>query len=91
MGRPKRLIIQADLTSEDDQAFLSWVKALRKRRRLADEIREGLRARFLQSTGKSATWEPELAPAPPVEVRIVQPKKDQGTAAARLKGLVQGF
>ncbi len=50
MGR-KRLIVQADLTSEEDQAFLDWVKQKLRRRKLAEEIRLGLRLQY-QVTGQ---------------------------------------
>ncbi len=52
MGR-KRLIVQADLTSEEDQAFMAWVKQKLRRRKLAEEIRQGLRVQYERSTGQA--------------------------------------
>lgn len=45
-GNRKRLIVQADLTSEEDQAFLAWLKEQRKRRKLGEQIRQGLRLQY---------------------------------------------
>ncbi|MFZ5826322.1 MAG: hypothetical protein ACOY94_18670 [Bacillota bacterium] len=62
MGRRrKRLIVQADLTSEEDQAFLAWVEEKRQRRRLAEEIREGLRFRYQVGTGQAALAYPSYS------------------------------
>jgi hypothetical protein len=88
--RRKRLIVQADITSESDPEFLRWVKALRRRRRLADEIREGLRLRYAQATGQ-----PVAAP-PDSEVdlgaMVIRPAaQDEASTADRLKSLVQRF
>lgn len=60
MGR-KRLIVQADLTSEEDQAFMAWVKQKIRRRRLAEEIRQGLLLRYRQARGQAEQAYPLLS------------------------------
>ncbi|HEY3368270.1 MAG TPA: hypothetical protein VGK74_24725 [Symbiobacteriaceae bacterium] len=91
--RRKRLIIQADITSESDPEFLRWVKALRRRRRLAEEVREGLRLRYAQATGRAVAAAPE-SEAGEVDVGpvVIRPAaQDEASTADRLKNLVQRF
>lgn len=96
MGRRrKRLIVQADLTSEEDQAFLAWVEEKRRRRRLAEEIREGLRLQYERGTGPVSA----LPPVNPRAVNMTHHERagalDQGQeatgTASKLQKLVQSF
>lgn len=92
--RRKRLIIQADLTSEEDKAFLAWVLERRRRRRLAEEIRQGLHLQYLRQSGRTPAL-PDL-PEPPaldqVVLRETKPAdRESGSAASKLARLVGGF
>jgi len=96
MGR-KRLIIQADLTSEEDQAFLAWVKQKLRRRKLAEEIRLGLRLQWERSTGQAgAAYEYAKEPEKPVQLHeslFEEPEERarQPSPGNKLQRLVQGF
>lgn len=95
MGRRrKRLIVQADLTSEEDQAFLTWVLERRRRRRLAEEIRQGLHLQYLRQNGRTPA--PPVQPEPPLldQVTLREPEpatRESGSPAAKLARLVGGF
>lgn len=96
MGRRrKRLIIQADITSEEDPAFLTWIKERRRKRRLADEIREGLRLQYQRQSGISPPQAPLRPPDPRPSLQITldapSPQRESGPAQARIKRLVEGF
>lgn len=96
MGRRrKRLIIQADITSEEDKEFLAWVLERRRKRRLADEIREGLRLLYQQQKGTSPPPAP-LLPAEPsrsLEITVADqaPERESGATHDKLKRLVGRF
>jgi hypothetical protein len=67
MGRrQKRLIVQADLTSEEDRQFLAWVLERRRKRRLAEEIREGLRLQYQRRMGQA----PLTVPVEPPDLQV---------------------
>ena len=88
MGRRrKRLIIQADLTSEEDQAFLAWVLGLRRRKKLAKVIRQGLWSQY-QGSPRAVVSDPVVLP--PVQVQLAQETGGQD-AAGKLKRLMAGF
>ena len=88
MGRRrKRLIVQADLTSEEDQAFLAWVLGLRCRKKLAEVIRQGL---WSQYRGSPRPVVAEPMALPPVQVQLAQESGGQD-AAGKLKRLMAGF
>lgn len=92
--RRKRLIVQADITSEEDAAFLQWIKALRKRRRLGEAIRQGLWLRYRDLTGRGMPNPPpemDLAPVELEPIGILPQSADSNQVADRLKNLVQGF
>jgi len=96
MGRRrKRLIIQVDVTNEEDKALLAWILERRRKRRLADEIREGLRLRYRQQMGSSPPLAPALPPEPSQALQISvdeRPKqKENGATKERLRALVEGF
>lgn len=96
MGRRrKRLIVQADLTSEEDQAFLTWVLERRRKRKLAEEIRQGLLLQYLNRTGRTAAPEVNAEPAPQavsITIRETEPAaRDTGSVASKLARLVGGF
>jgi len=94
MGRRrKRLIVQADLTSEEDQAFIAWVLERRRNRRLAEEIRQGLHLQYLRRNGQHqapAPPEPEPPALEPVSIRAPA-TGTTGSAASKLARLVGGF
>jgi hypothetical protein len=96
MGRRrKRLIVQADLTSEEDRAFLTWVLERRRKRKLAEEIRQGLLLQYLSRTGRTAAPVVGAEPAPQaVSITIRETEtaaRDSGAAASKLARLVGGF
>ncbi|MFZ5823880.1 MAG: hypothetical protein ACOY94_06070 [Bacillota bacterium] len=96
MGRRrKRLIIQADITGEEDRAFVAWILERRKRRRLADEIREGLRLLYQRQMGTSPPPAPFTPPEPEPGLQIAvddrPPDRESGSAQDRLKRLVGSF
>jgi len=96
MGRRrKRLIVQADLTSEDDREFIAWVLERRRKRRLAQEIREALHRQYQERTGRTAAplSEPERAPILD-QVSVHEPglaPRESGSPATRLQRLVDSF
>jgi|GEM_PF-3115587 len=96
MGR-KRLIVQADLTSEEDQAFLAWVKQKLRRRKLAEEIRLGLRLQYEWARGQAGAAYPsaEHVEQPRQEAACLPEHLDEREkspdTSAKLKGLLQSF
>lgn len=89
MGR-RRLIVQADLTSEEDVEFLTWVKEQRKRRKLGEQIRQGLRIQYERLHGRGpGTVEPAL-PAPELRVAPAGEGRhaDRPNVASKLQKLV---
>jgi hypothetical protein len=96
MGRRrKRLIVQADLTSEEDHAFLAWVLERRRRRRLAEEIRHGLQLQYQMRTnrpGAPLPAEPDQQIASPFTIeRPATGASGTPDAQAKLARLVGGF
>jgi hypothetical protein len=96
MGRRhKRVIVQADLTSEEDKQFLAWVMERRRKRRLAEEIREGLRLQYRRRTGRGQATAPMDEPATELEGVIIREPEpaavDTGSVASKLQRLVGGF
>lgn len=96
MGRRrKRLIIQADITNEQDRAFVAWVLERRRKRRLADEIREGLRLLYQRQMGTSPHPDPirPVEPGPSLQIHVDErpPARDSGATKERLRALVGGF
>jgi hypothetical protein len=99
MGRRrKRLIVQADLTSEEDQAFLAWVLERRRKRRLAEEIRQGLLLQYLRRTDRTEPSPadlrepPDRQPMGPITLREPEPAtRTSGSVASKLARLVGGF
>ncbi|HLN63669.1 MAG TPA: hypothetical protein VK464_19280 [Symbiobacteriaceae bacterium] len=85
--RRKRLIVQADLTSEEDQAFLAWVLGLRRRKKLAEVVRQGLWSQY-QGSPRAVVAEPTVLP----EIRVELSHESSGQdAAGKLKRLMAGF
>ncbi|MDF2628578.1 MAG: hypothetical protein K0R39_2409 [Symbiobacteriaceae bacterium] len=94
MGRRrKRLIVQADLTSEEDQAFIAWVLERRRKRRLAEEIRQGLQLQYRRQTQRpTPATQPEIDVPLPPSISIQTPAAGtSGSAASKLARLVGGF
>jgi hypothetical protein len=99
MGRHReRLIIQADLTSEEDEAFLAWVLERRRKRHLAEEIRQGLHLQYLRRTGHTEQSPADLReppdPEPLGQVTLREPEpatRTSGSVASKLARLVGGF
>ncbi|HEY3365995.1 MAG TPA: hypothetical protein VGK74_13140 [Symbiobacteriaceae bacterium] len=101
MGRRrKRLIVQADLTSEEDREFLAWVLELRRKRRLSEEIRQALHQQFLQRNDRRElpVVPPGMVPTPlfvtktgSVEPAPVPADRGTGSAANKLARLVGSF
>jgi hypothetical protein len=94
MGRRhKRLIVQADLTSEEDRQFMAWVLERRRKRRLAEEIREGLRLQYQRRTGRAPVPLLDDSPAPQVEGIMVGGPSNRSpeATASKLQRLVGGL
>lgn len=90
MGR-RRLIVQADLTSEEDIEFVAWVKEQRKRRKLGEQIREGLRLQYERVCGgvQPVRGGPvHLAAGAGMPLAIAGPPTDRPNAASKLQKLV---